>query len=94
MTTSPNPLNPSSSPERREQTEAFLEWWAKGAAVSIYGSSWYDIGLAAWLAACDWRSSLGHARPDDACTPRHPKHSAADCPHNLMSDPCSCFPEP
>jgi hypothetical protein len=54
MTNSPDPLNPSSSPERREQTEAFLEWWAKGAAVSIYGSSWYDIGLAAWLAACDY----------------------------------------
>lgn len=52
--TSSDPLNPSSSPERREQTEAFLkEFWKDSAAVGIHGTSWYDIALAAWLAACD-----------------------------------------
>lgn len=68
MSTPPDSPNPSSSPERREQTAAFLkEFWKEGLAVGACRSpiggttSWYDIALAAWLAACDYQKG----RDDD-----------------------------
>ena len=51
------------SPERLEQMDAFLNWWRYGEAVGEAGRSWYDVAVAAWLAACDW-SDERHRRED------------------------------
>lgn len=63
MTSSPDTLNPSSSPERREQTAAFLDqFWKGGEAVGVHGPSWYDLALAAWMAACDYQQEVTRER--------------------------------
>lgn len=58
MTTPPDSLNPSASPERREQIQAFEElFWKHGTAIGDHGTGFYDGMLAAWLAACDYRNA-------------------------------------